>query len=879
MKKNDREFSICFVLFLFFVSVNAQISISGYVKDEQGIAIISANLRLQKEGQNQILAYALTDKEGRFTINYTEKQDSLQIIISAFNYAKKVLIVKNNNEVLELVLKSEITELKEVKIQKEAIVRNNDTLIFNVSSFASKNDRSIGDIIAKLPGIEMEKGVIKYGGKPISVYYTQGKNLLGTQYIMANESIAFDNIDNISIMKNHQPVKVLEGEQETDTAALNIQFKKSALYKPNSTISVSTVFGSENLSWNGEAFTILVGEKRQAMADYQGNNIGNTIKDIRQIGSILDRGLLSAESTIGVNPSNKDYYFLFNNANAIKSKILVPVSKKQDIKIETFCLNDHLSKTSEAKTTYFFPDNSTVEVIEPHRNIENKNQMRLDATLVKNLNKDYFINTFTLFGSWRNIRDDIFSEPVVYQNQGNNNYKLENKLQLIHLKGKSRYNLESFVSYEEHPEYLSVEPSSLFKNQGVDYENLYQQVNAKTVLFRNSAGLTQKTKIGNIGLNPQFSIDFKRLNSQLFDEKGDSQIPLKVDFSNHFENLKLRFAIDAIYEFSSRDKRFTINFTVPVVFDCITAKDAVLAQSEKACRFYTNMYARAKYILSNCYWLNANYSLANNFSGVNETGYGFIMVNYRTLTSNGIANFANLKNTSNNYRFELEHGNIESFLSAKIGVFYSVTSSNQIFAQSINTQGTINTIVNKKSQQISKGFMTTINKYFVGSKTTIGSDFRYNKSSFERILENNLIKVENELITLEIFAKSNLYKWLEANYNFGYNISGSNNFSGEQQKSTSSFFSHKFSVLSSIEKWSFKYALESNYVQFNKKRYNFSEATVFYKASKRFDFSLIGRNLSNIKNMSSAIYKDNTLVVSSYELRKISILIGISFYL
>ena len=59
--------------------------------------------------------------------------------------------------------------LPEIEFEAPAVIVNNDTLTYNVSVISSSKDKSLEDLLRKLPGIEISgSGRITYDGKPIS---------------------------------------------------------------------------------------------------------------------------------------------------------------------------------------------------------------------------------------------------------------------------------------------------------------------------------------------------------------------------------------------------------------------------------------------------------------------------------------------------------------------------------------------------------------------------------------------------------------------------------------------------------------------------------------------------------------------------------------
>ena len=67
------------------------------------------------------------------------------------------------------------TKLKDVVVKAPSIRQRGDTISYNVASFADANDKSLADVLKKMPGIEVsDKGEIKYNGKAINKFYIEG---------------------------------------------------------------------------------------------------------------------------------------------------------------------------------------------------------------------------------------------------------------------------------------------------------------------------------------------------------------------------------------------------------------------------------------------------------------------------------------------------------------------------------------------------------------------------------------------------------------------------------------------------------------------------------------------------------------------------------
>ena len=114
-------------------------------------------------------------------------------------------------------------QLQEITVKADRIRESGDTITYNVGSFAQKQDRSIGDVLKRMPGIDVAKnGKIQYQGIDINKFYIEGNDLLGGKYGIATNGIAYDDIGAVEVMENHQPMQVLRGLSFSDQAAINL---------------------------------------------------------------------------------------------------------------------------------------------------------------------------------------------------------------------------------------------------------------------------------------------------------------------------------------------------------------------------------------------------------------------------------------------------------------------------------------------------------------------------------------------------------------------------------------------------------------------------------------------------------------------------------
>src|SRR5690606_24434175 len=139
-------------------------------------------------------------------------------------------------------------------------------------------DRVIGDIIRKLPGIEMEGDRILYQGKPIQKYMVNNLDLMEGRYGMINKNMPADAVKSVQVVENDQPIKILDSLVFCDRASLNLELKK---FTTTGTGKLGTGYAPG--LWEVNLTPITFGKTFQALYSLQSNNIGDDVsKQLRR---------------------------------------------------------------------------------------------------------------------------------------------------------------------------------------------------------------------------------------------------------------------------------------------------------------------------------------------------------------------------------------------------------------------------------------------------------------------------------------------------------------------------------------------------------------------------------------------------------------------
>lgn len=150
-----------------------QQSIEGTLKTQSGKSVPFASVMI-KNTQNKIIAFKSSDAEGRFglLIPATQNLSELSLEINHLGFKKISEALKEGQNRYEIRMEEQSIDLADVQVKsRPRLTSIGDTLSYDVGSFAKNEDRSIEDVIKRMPGMEVqEDGKIKFNGQDIYNY-------------------------------------------------------------------------------------------------------------------------------------------------------------------------------------------------------------------------------------------------------------------------------------------------------------------------------------------------------------------------------------------------------------------------------------------------------------------------------------------------------------------------------------------------------------------------------------------------------------------------------------------------------------------------------------------------------------------------------------
>ena len=375
-------------------------------------------------------------------------------------------------------------ELKEVTIKAQKIRQRDDTLVYSVATFAKDGDRSIGDVLKKMPGIQVaDDGKITYNGTPINKFYIEGKDLLQGRYGLATNGVEHKDVSSVEVMTNHQPVKALKNLSESEQAAINLKLKDGS--KSHLITTINAAVGVPSL-WNGNLTGMMFSKQWQMISAYKTNNTGEDLqRDIKEHTDLFASSAhrySEAEYLAlpkGNNAELEQARTLFNKSHLLSTNWLFGIGRDATLDAQVSYLADHQHDDHELQTTYYLANGSRT-VYDYQQNKARRQGLAMKATIEVNRDSNYLNNVLRADLGWRG-GDAWVNQGDIHQHLYLPHHRLSNSLEYIHRRGKNALTVYSTNQMEWLPQYTYVQRDgadisqqlsrrSFFSDEHVNYD-------------------------------------------------------------------------------------------------------------------------------------------------------------------------------------------------------------------------------------------------------------------------------------------------------------------------------------------------------------------------------------------------------------------------
>lgn len=406
-------YTLCLV-FTLASSLRVQTLIRGQVNDAASRQPLEAATVVLSSGDSSApVAYTLTGADGSFTLrtqerpgsrNFGDSPDSLFVTVSLLGYCTQSLPVRLEKKML-FDLTMQPFRLKEVEVRPGRVWGGQDTIHFQVDGFLGAQDRSIQDVLKKMPGIDIdEDGKIAYNGKEISRFYIEGLDLSNGKYAQLTRNLQAGAVEKVQVLENHQPIRLLREKIKTEDVALNLRLKPD--FRDRWMGGVEAGAGVSPFRWSGAADALQIGRKSQAAYVYKGNNTGNDATEELALLARTGAGEEMPETISGfLEPASfdaplKKKRLLFNDVHSVALNRLYKTGETTRLRWNADYRHDRRRQQRGSETIYYRKADS-LSINEESDTRLRHDRANLSLHVEDNADYHFFTNTSELSGDWQ----------------------------------------------------------------------------------------------------------------------------------------------------------------------------------------------------------------------------------------------------------------------------------------------------------------------------------------------------------------------------------------------------------------------------------------------------------------------------------------------
>ena len=820
--------------------------------------------------------YALTDVQGRFELQVSGMPaagDSVRV--SMLGYATVTLaLVPDGNSVtdwqnIRVELQPQALNIKEVVVRAPKVNLFGDTVEFNVQSFVEQQDKSISDVLKRMPGVEVrEGGDIYYNGESIGNLYVEGMDLLGGRYSLLTRNLSAQDVKKVEIIEKHQPVKALKGITSGEKPAINLVLQDHARGKWVGSAALSGgVTSDPQALWDGNLFLMRVGRKWNSVNNIKTNNTGEDLSGELSGLSIYDRSGGGGEDgfiSVGTSEAPLDADRVrFNTSALANTSNTWKLRDDWKFNASASYVFDRLESSNSSETTYYFEDGErTISESEEAMTRQHNVQARVEAEA--NRDEYFFRNVLRAEGEFQDALQTMTGQYPNTQTARLPYITVSDDLRYIHRKGGRSLTLMSQNDFTQYDQRLTV----LRDGSGNgDADSVQRQrvgildFNTDTYVstdFRVSRGLT-------IGLRGGLDASVRRLDSRLEGVGGSGAFG---NFRNDLTAAYIRPYVTPSLEYDS--KSWEARLSVPVSWARYWGLDTD--------HLIYRASGSVKYMPGPRLSLTVSGSASNSALDIHDFYDGYILRNYRYLTV-GSLNTAQDESYSVSGRINFKDPVNMFYIDGTVNRSWNIlqTSSTQDFLGDYIVTGT--EYAPSRGESWYASLSSNIGIYGINGK--VGVTLSYMDFSTTSILQDGVrTPYLSQTVSLRPTFNGRLTRWMSLSYELGYShyiLS----LPGTGTSESKDNFSHTLSLnLSPHRSLDLKLSAEHYYTMLTAdqaKNTVLLDASVAWRLKGGVELSITARNLLNQRTYAYSIFNALQQFSCEYRIRPLNILAGVYF--
>ncbi|MDR0982105.1 MAG: TonB-dependent receptor [Culturomica sp.] len=849
-----------------------QVTIQGSIKDEEGVAVGDAIIMIVNNSGESVSDFTNSDDQGRYRLLLNSEDDSLYVRVSRLDYATQLVSVANRSQQLDFKLIQQVIELKEVTVRPRGVWRNRDTVNYPVSAYSEQSDRTISDILRKMPGIEIQpSGAIHYNNEPINKFYVEGLDLMGGRYSAISENLKYESVKTVQILENHEPIKAMEDVSLSDRAALNIVLTDDARAVWQSSAKLG--LGFTPLLWDNELTLMRFAKNNQDLIVYKTNNIGNaSSRELRaHYGNV---GMVSSNQLLSIplpNSGISDNRSLFNNQHMITANRLIKLDDVYQLRLNADYLNDRHERNSSTHMVHFL-DGTEIITDEKTHSVLNINRTNLTATLTGN-HPEYFLeNILNIKGDWSSTLAGVSGTN---QRLKSPDFSISDDFRWLKVMDRKRIDVQSYNKLSSMEQSLTIKPGLFadYFNDSIPYENLKQD--ADLLQFTSSSSVSFSISKGHWQTNYDLGVDMdiQKLNSKLSLSERATADTLR----NEFSVMLIQPFIAARYNYIT--KKLTATLNLPISYTIQQSNDQLNNVSNNKSRPYFNPSLNLRYKIGYQWELSSSVRYSNNFSTIRNLYTGYLLSDYRTISKNS-GEFSG--SSSQSYNLRLSYNEPLKSINASVSASYGRSQFDMLPEVDFDGILSISKLVEYKGYNDSKNLSFNLSKGISSFITKANLYTNYFISSGHQQQQGVVVASKTEGYGINFNLDGKISSFVNYVYGISYNSNKTDikgitttklgTISRTSQNFRLNVFPVKSVVLSTI--MNYNQSITGN----NLPSTFFMDLRVRYKI-KKWEFNANCNNILNANRYVIADYSNFFSSVDTFELRPANVVFSVRFSL
>ena len=851
-------FLVVLLSFISFFCFGQQ-NLSGVIKaDNKAVSYATITVGYSENKIKSVRSAVNGSYEIQLSKEDLEKIEWIEVKHISFEISKKDI---GNSRIIDfdLLKKANVIEDVVVKSKPKAITKAGDTTRYDVSNFVSHEDESIGDVLRRMPGVEVdENGVVKHNGKTVKRMYVDGDDIFQNGYGVGTRSIKPNAVKRVEMIDNHQHKKIKQDILNSEDVALNLVLTEEARTVWN---GEATLGAAIPIAPYLKATAMSFKKKYKTLNTVQYNSIGENIaQDVSQIAAYNIIEPIDASK-----PPVPTKYYLNNNSFAVNNNDFYRFDENWTASFNANLWADREKLFSTNRQRYFFGNQEDIIYENEFNTIQKPIFVAGNLALEGNSDKFFFKN-FVNFKYQKNSNHSWLTD----QNQNIDQFGRDrlsyfaNNLEfspLLRNKDQMTFNFSIHKQWQK--DNLEILPGvmSSYLNNEKPYDAVNQSLDLPNF----------ETKIGFSYTRTKSKIKQTYfVNGAYEDKELYSELLLKKsNFWSNNENFNDNSIELRHYDFSTgiqlnrKTDNYNVTFSLPFSLRLWEIEKGGNIESNKTSKLIFNPSFATQYYFPNRDYILVNVGFNQSNSDINEMYDNPILRNFRNLSSYNAPLY--FKSTfSSMLKYQLERP--INFFYANANISHKRSKSDFITAQQVSQNGIITSLVPYDNNVNTTNLSIGASKSFLTSKTVVGLNTNFSSNNYVQVLNNNFADASTYSVSVNPKMEFRKIRSIVLNYSFLYSKSF-NDVKSQTERLENKYISttNEIGILYMLKqgwymKGSWDYSTFENTANASDKMQNgFVNGMVRYKPfSSKHSFEL---NINNILNKNSY----NSYNLSAYQ--------------